>query len=643
MDGVWPVDLAALIDGSLLEYQIAQALGIYDQTDRGVQQVVADYLRDRQVLLILDTCEHLLDACAGFADRALRAAGGLRLLCTSRQPLGMIGEHIFTVPPLPVPDPDRPPTSRSAATYPAVTLFVERAAAVAPGFAMTAKNRASIVEICRRLDGLPLAIELAAARVRTLPLEVIEAQLRERSEALTGESPLTRHRSLGAAFDWSYALCSPAERVLWTRISVFAHSLVSAAAEYVCSGDGLAPDQVVTALAGLVDKSVVTVDGYASDRRYRLLDTVREYGLDRLRTLDDGHGSDEAGLQRRHRDWFMALAERFDADWFGPRQPQWTHRMHAEHANLRTALQYCLTSADQGQAALQLAGALTYFWWGCGAAGEGHYWLERALVADPQPSPHRLRALVGYSRLLIVRGEHAAASTWARQCLEQAERLNEPSYIARSLNNLGASLALSADPATSRPPLEEAVDRFNQIGGTDPEMTFAKMALAQPLIAAVNRTEPPLCSPTAARCAGPTVTGGGWPTRSPPPPTPRRCSATRRRPADTPKRPCSCVVTSTTRSASPQHGAVGLLAAANYDYPRAAWLLGAADRQWRIIGQRMYGGARWLVHHQDCEHRTRHALGDTAFRARFRRGAARTLHKAIAQALADRPAAPESA
>ncbi|OLB75124.1 MAG: hypothetical protein AUI14_21735 [Actinobacteria bacterium 13_2_20CM_2_71_6] len=329
------VDLSGLTDDSLLEYQIAEALGIRDQSDRSVSEIVLAYLRERDLLLVLDNCEHLLDACATFVDRALPAAGGLRVLCTSRQPLGLIGEHIFTVLPLPVPDPDQPLHAVSGARYPGVALFVERAAAAAPGFTMTPRNRARIVELCRRLDGLPLAIELAAAQVHRLSVDAIDAELSDQFAGSSGEEPLGRHKALAATFDWSFELCTPAEQVLWARLSVFAGVFELAAAEHVCAGAQLAAEDIWEPLAGLVDKSVLIRDDNAGEARYRLLDTVRQYGLDRLRGVGGLNGVGEAGLRRRHRDWYLDLAERFHAGWFGPDQPAWNRRISAELANLR--------------------------------------------------------------------------------------------------------------------------------------------------------------------------------------------------------------------------------------------------------------------------------------------------------------------
>ena len=242
-DGVWQVDLAPVTDGSLVEYAVAATLGIRDQSERPLADIVADYLRDRQVLLVLDNCEHVLDGCAAFAGRALRDAAGLRLLCTSRQPLDVVGEHVCTVTPLAYPEAGRAVAPDAVARYPALALFAIRASAVVPGFALTTTNVATVAEICRRLDGLPLAIELAAARLRMVSVDQLAGYLRDGFPALAARAanPVW-HRTLESAFGWSYGLCSPRERAVWARVSVFVDSFGLAAAEHVCAGDGLATE-----------------------------------------------------------------------------------------------------------------------------------------------------------------------------------------------------------------------------------------------------------------------------------------------------------------------------------------------------------------------------------------------------------------
>src|ERR1700761_6028408 len=269
-DGTWLAELGAVDDPARVAPAVAEVLGIADGGEEPALAAVLAHLRGRELLLVLDTCEHLVDACAAFADTVLRGAPGVTLLATSRQPLDAHGEHAFPLPPLPAEDE-------------AADLFAQRAAAVLPGFTVTPHNRADVVRLCQRLDGIPLAIELAAVRLRALPLAELASQLESGIRMLTvsrrGTSP--RHQTLRAAVEWSYRLCTPAERVLWERLSVFAGTFDVSGAELVCAGDALPQAQIVHTLVGLVDKSVVLREA-ADPSRYRLLAPLREFGADRL-------------------------------------------------------------------------------------------------------------------------------------------------------------------------------------------------------------------------------------------------------------------------------------------------------------------------------------------------------------------------
>ena len=316
-DGVWLVELAALTDEKLLAPTVADALGVrHQQGQRSTPQMLADYLADKRLLLVLDNCEHLLDPCAVLTSRLLRATTGVRILATSRQGLTVAGEHLLEVPPLPVPDPGQPVTPRALARGQAVRLFAERAALARPGFAIDAGNRATIVRICHRLDGIPLAIELAALRVRAMPVTKILTGLDDYLGFLTTGSRVTvpRAQTLRAAIDWSFALCSPPEQQLWARASVFAGGFDLAAAEAVCGGMGIACEDVFDLVAGLIDKSVLTRTHEDTETlaRYRMLEALRHYGQERL--ASSGHLT---AVHIRHRDHYprvrttMAMATAF--------------------------------------------------------------------------------------------------------------------------------------------------------------------------------------------------------------------------------------------------------------------------------------------------------------------------------------------
>jgi predicted ATPase/DNA-binding CsgD family transcriptional regulator len=376
-DGAFLVQLSGLRDADLLVSTVSAALCLPEQTAPARVEVLLARLRDKQLLLILDTCEHLIDACAALADALLRGAGGPRVLATSRQPLDVPGEVVYPILPFAVPD----------GGGDAVALFADRASAALPGFEVTAANQGKVVQLCRGLDGMPLAIELAAVRLRAVGIEDMLARLGDRMRLLgTGSRQAdARHQTLRATISWSHDLCSPGERLLWARLTVFAGEFSLEAMERVCGGNGLDPVDLVDTLVRLVDKSIVIrVDEAEGGARYRMLDTIREFGAELL--------ADPGEYRRRHRDYCLAVARQFDAAFIGPGQAAWVSRITADHANLRLALEYCL-SADAGdaEAGLELATSLWGFWAAASRVGEGRYWLGRMLSEAPRQSKLRVR------------------------------------------------------------------------------------------------------------------------------------------------------------------------------------------------------------------------------------------------------------
>jgi predicted ATPase/DNA-binding NarL/FixJ family response regulator len=654
-DGVWFVELAGLQDPLLVPQAVSEALGIRDQSDRDPVEVLADFLADRQVLLVVDNCEHLAEASALLVADLLRAAPGVRVLATSREVLKVPGEHVYPVAPLLVPDPAEPVAAGAGVKYPGLVLFAERAAAVRPGFAVTGENAAAVARVCQRLDGIPLALELAAARLGALSVEQLAAQLDDRFRLLaTGNrAALPRHRTLRAAVEWSFELCTKPERVLWVRASVFAGRFDLDAAGQVCGGDGLAVEEVYEVVAGLVDKSVLIAEEHAGEFRYRLLDTIRDYGLDRLRDPDETDGLavlDEEVLRLRHRDYYLDLAERFDADWFGPRQAEWTERMRAEHANLRAALSYCLAGdggsaapgAEEARSGVRLAGALYYFWYGCGEVREGRYWLERALAADPHPSRERTRALSAYCWILIMQGAPAAVADPARECIELARRFGQPLYQAEGLQTLGLSLLYREDLVRARAALEEAVAVAGELGATHPAVAHAEVGLG---VAVMFQGDPVRAAELFAESeAISRLHDEQW------------SLAATLRGAIMPALALGQVAAAdaygreSVRLSSALHDTMGAatgleflawVAAAAHDHPRTACLLGAADRQLRDIGAgALFSGGGWARSHQDCETAARQALGDAAYDTAHRRGSELNFDEAVAYALGEeKPAA----
>lgn len=323
-DGVWWVELGELRDDPLVAEAVTAALGLRNMSARPVQESLIEHLRPRQILLVLDNCEQMLDTIATLTESLLRTCPELRILATSREPLGVGGETVLRLSPLTVPNPDKPPSLRGLSAYDAVTLFTERASAAVPSFEVTEENRISVAQICQRLDGLPLPIELAAARLRSMSVAQILEHLTDRYRLLTGgtRSAPTRQQTLRLCVDWSYELCTPLERTLWARLSVFAGGFELDAFEGICAPDQPSTD-VLDVLASLIDKSILIREEPTSVVRYRLLDTLREYGWEKLQ--ESGEASQ---LRRRHREWFEQLATRAAEEWASVRHcyRQWKRR-----------------------------------------------------------------------------------------------------------------------------------------------------------------------------------------------------------------------------------------------------------------------------------------------------------------------------
>ncbi|MFI8912761.1 ATP-binding protein [Streptomyces sp. NPDC053513] len=415
-DGVWLVELADLADPSLLAKTVADRLGLLEQAGRPAVDTIADHFEAREALLVVDNCEHLIDACALFVDTLIRGCPRVRVLATSRQSLDVYGETVLPVPPLPTPDADGAMTSADVADNDSVRLFVERGRAVRPAFDVTDENRTVLARLCRGLDGIPLAIELSAVWLGALSLEQIEERLSERYRLLTGgprDSP-ARQRTLRALVDWSHQLCSRPEQLVWARVSVFAGGFDLAAAEYVAGGDGVPPADVPEVVRSLVDKSVLIRDEQGRGARYRMLETLREYGHERL--VETG---DDRAVRLRHRDWYAKMVERFEAEWIGPDQESWIRRLWIEHANLRAALMFSLAQPGEAVVALRVATDLDEYWSIREITAEARYWLDQALTASPEPSRERLSALCLSAWYALLQG----AADAARPLLEEASRL----------------------------------------------------------------------------------------------------------------------------------------------------------------------------------------------------------------------------
>jgi non-specific serine/threonine protein kinase len=412
-NGVWLVELASLSDPSLVPQAVARALDVSEQPGRPLTETLSDFLRPKSLLLMLDNCEHLIEACARLSEDLLHACPNLKILATSREALGIAGETPWRVPSLSLPDPQRLKSIEASVLtqYEAVRLFIDRAATVLPSFTVTNKNASVVAQICCRLDGIPLAIELGAARVKVLSVEQIADRLDDRFRLLTGGSrtAIPRHQTLLATIDWSYDLLSEAERALLRRLSVFAGGWTLPAAEAVCVGEGIEGHEILDLLTRLVDKSMVMVVEHSGEARYRLLETIRQYGRDKL--LEAG---EESVLGKKHLEWFLALTEEAEPKLNGPDQVLWLERLEPEHDNLRAALGWSLRSGE-GEHGLRLARALERFWRTRGYISEVWRWHEETLSKSEGASAS-LRA-----KVLRIAGDVAVAQGNIEQAVKTLE------------------------------------------------------------------------------------------------------------------------------------------------------------------------------------------------------------------------------
>jgi predicted ATPase/DNA-binding NarL/FixJ family response regulator len=439
-DGVWWVELAPISDPDLVPQSVAQVLNVYERPGRPLTDVIVEDLKELDVLLVLDNCEHLVGACAELAWALLRACHRLGILATSREALGLAGERSFPVPPLSVPDPENPPEFASLTQYEAIRLFLERAQDVAPAFELTEQNAPVVAKVCRTLDGMPLAIELAAARVRVLSVEQISSRLEDSFSLLAGGSRTAepRQRTLRAAIDWSYDLLPEEERVLFRRLSVFAGGFSLDAAETVCAGIGIERHEVLDLLSHLIDKSLVVVAERDGKARYGLLQTVRRYALERLE-----HSGEEAELLgERHARYYLALAEEAEPEL--KEQVAWLERLEREHDNFRSALSWALESQDEHPGAraelgLRLAAALAQGrFWNAYGPSEGRRWLETGLASSgTSPTPVRAKALSQAGWLAIYEGDYRRAVALLDEGMALFEEQGDKSGVAISLFHLG--------------------------------------------------------------------------------------------------------------------------------------------------------------------------------------------------------------
>ncbi|MFE3757971.1 protein kinase [Nocardia tengchongensis] len=630
-DGVWLAELGELRDGALLDGVVAAMLGLRPQSARPLRDVLVDFLAPRELLLVLDNCEQLVAAAAKLSETLLRACPKLRILATSREALSIVGEAVLCVPPLTVPDPDLEPSLRTMPRYDAVSLFAERGA-VSPGFVLTNDNKTTVARICRHLDGLPLAIELAAARLRTLSPDQILQRLTDRYALLTRGSrgAPTRQRTLRLCVDWSYELCTPAEQQLWTQLSVFAGSFELDAAEQVCQG-GIESDDLLDVLTSLVDKSILILDVPGAAVRFRMLETLRDYGREKAR--ESGELPD---LQRRHRDWYRQLALDAEAGWISARQLDWIARLDREQSNVREALEFSLTDDSEPGSVLAFAAGLQPFWWSRGQFGEGRHWLDRALATAPEvASAVRATALARDCALAEVQGDLAAATRLVTDARALASQTTDPRAHAYAENTEALHEVFTGDLAHACARLEGTYAVFAAQGDLLAQVLVLLTLgwaheLQQDTARALEYHEKAL---TITESHGESVYRSHtlWSVavavwhqgdRNRALQLLRQGLALVRRRGDS-FMAATCLE------------ALAWIVSAEGSAKRAVVLMGAAQALGYVTGASTVVFSGLLVHHEECVRNTRRALGQQAFEAAHREGGSLDLDAAIAYALGE--------
>ena len=470
-NGVWWVDLTSVSDPGLIAQAVARVMGVREVPGRSLLGLLIEHLESGEALLVLDNCEHVIEACAAFVDALLEGCPGLRILTTGREPLRLYGEVSWLVPPLSVPE-EGARSSEDLARNEAVRFFAERARAVSPGFALTDENAPEVACVCERLDGMPLAIELAAASIRVLSTHQVLRRLDDRFLLLTGgdRTAAPRNRTLRATVDWSYDLISEEEQALFRRLSVFAGGFTLEAAEEVCSGADVERRAVLGLLSGLVQKSLLVVvpGGAGGDNRYRMLETIRAYALEKLEASDEG-----AALRNRHAAYFLELAEEAEPELLGPEKARWLEHLEREHDNSRTALLW-LEERGEVERALRLGSSLRWF---RDHFAEGHSRLlallqmpgAQARTAERAKALHVLGVLAcRHAEYADAAGKYAEARRYQEEALSIYRELGDKRGTAAALNELSRTMGMATDDPSTwesvRPLLEESLSIYRELG-----------------------------------------------------------------------------------------------------------------------------------------------------------------------------------
>ncbi|HKS97884.1 MAG TPA: LuxR C-terminal-related transcriptional regulator [Rugosimonospora sp.] len=621
--GAWLARLSDVEHADLVPHVVSAALGVGDQTAPDPVAAIAEFFGREPALLVLDTCERLLAGCASLATALVAGAPGLRILATSREPLGAPGERVILIQPFPT----------QPGEVDAVELFRVRAAAAVPGFQVTAQGCPGVVALCRRLDGIPLAIELAAARLRVLSVEQIADRLDDRFRVLGHSRAVDRrHVHLRAALDWSYELCDPEQRALWARLSVFAGGFDVPAAAAVC-GDGYPQ------LESLVHKSILTREPDTRPARYRMLDTIRDYGAQRL--AEQGQAD---RLRRRHRDHYAALARRAEAAWTGPEQVRWYRELHREHRNVQAAIEYCLREPAELGTGQELIAHLWFFWIACGYLREGRYYLERALALGGTGRPRRWALWAG-AFVAGCQGDLAVADALVEQCRAGAAASGDGQLLRYAAETRAMVLAIRGDVDAGVATMRDCIAAYRALAELDVGLLRTMPMLGVTLVMSGDLDGALALAPEClALCerlgerwqrsyvdyfTALALRGKGDPVRA----VAHLARAVRT------KHRCHDVV-GLVMCLEPLAGAVADLG----EGERAARLLGATQELWRMVGLPSFGSPYHAGVRAGTERRARELLSPAAYERAFAEGREMDLDATVGYALTGtRPAPPEPA
>jgi predicted ATPase/DNA-binding CsgD family transcriptional regulator len=613
-DGVVFVELEAVTDPGLLPQVAAAELGLRDVSQAPMRQVLG-FLAGRAMLIVLDNCEHMAEACRDFVIEVLDAAPGVRVLATSRHVLGVSGEQLLPVRPLAVPE-------RAKDTVDdAVTLFTDRATFALPNFRLDDDNWDTVLDICSRLDGIPLAIELVVPWLRVLSAHDVLNRLDDTFTLITTDAAArpSRQQTLIAAVDWSYALCAPDEQVLWARAAVFSGGFTVEAVVEVCADDRIPASAVLRLLGGLVDKSVLIRDEVDGVTRLRMLYTIRQYGLQLL-----AESGDERRVRCRHLDYLLTLAERSEREWLGPNQVELAAVTRREHNNVRSALEFALTDPERRITGARLANALQYYWLDCGFIGEGRRWLDRVLELDELPVDVRQNALWINSYCATALGEVPAGRALGEQAVEIARETGDALMMANALLAYAGAAFVGGDLDLGQTLYEESVDQYAAAEVIDCQTILTYAALGMCAAFAGNFDRAVTAAEKAIELAD--AHGERW-TRSYAHYAVAVATWQMGRPAEAARHAVTGI-----RIKDQFNDLLGLslmvelmawIAASAGAMPQAAEVLGVASSLWRHTGgEVLLASDNWAVPHKRCEQAARVALGDERFEAMHAKGAA---------------------